>query len=71
MTGADELAAGAVGGGVHAGALLAPPPRPTLGAGARAVHRAARPAVLAPAGLGAIEAEPAVWALLLTLKQTR
>ena len=71
MAGADELAAWAVGGGVPAGALLAAPARPPLGAGAGAVHGAARPAVLAPARLGAVEAEPSVRALLLALKQTQ
>ena len=67
MARADELAVGPVGGGVPAGALLAPPARPALGAGARPVHRAARPPVLAPARLRAVQAEPAVGALLLTL----
>ena len=71
MAGADELAAWAVGGGVPAGALLAPPARPALGAGAGAVHGAARPAVLAPAGLGAVQAEPSVRALFLALKKTK
>ena len=51
VTGAHELAPGAVGRGVRAGALLAVAARPPLGARARAVNRAARPAVLAPAGL--------------------
>ena len=69
MARADEAAVGAVGGGVRAGALLAARARPPLGAGAGAVPRAARPAVLAPARLRAVQAEPPVRALLLALQK--
>ena len=67
MAGADVLAPGTVHGVVPAGPPLAPLSRPSLGAGARAVHGVAGAAVLALARGGAVQAELAVGALLLTL----